>query len=510
MSSVSEFGAQCISAFPFPFRQIDRVCSVLRSRGFKRVVLQFPDENLEHSVNVYDYMLENLNGKSKADSGNCMSESVSRASTVVEEDFVDIFITADSTYGSSVDDISAEHVSAEILIYFGSDLSSSGAMPVMVVPAQVDIDVQHCADCLFGEIVATLQKNPLTPILMLFEPGCEVGARSVHSVISQQFPSKSEGPHIACIELARLPSTADLDAWAAGDEKSLLAPEDQLLGGLKVPKRLLDGEVRCRVLYIGDKDDQLKAMQLQLGLHEISAYSPKLRSVTTSLGESSRAFRERYGGVSRVKEAKVVGLVVGSMGLTGVDTRDLISRLQTLANAAHKKTYTFVMGRLNEAKLCNFPEIDIFVFISNEDVSIIPPKTFHVPVLTPWEFEIGLGARPWKSCYMSSATAVLDGDVQEAVALAIEALSDDELNEEVEAEEEANFVPVEDRYSSSRALVTTEAQQETRLQAFSSPAGDFLQRRPYQGLMPEAPVGQSLDIHKGLVGIASSYSLQKD
>ena len=43
-------------------------------------------------------------------------------------------MAADSTFGSSVDDISAEHVDSDVLVYFGSDLSSSGAMPVMVVP----------------------------------------------------------------------------------------------------------------------------------------------------------------------------------------------------------------------------------------------------------------------------------------------------------------------------------------------------------------------------------------
>jgi Putative diphthamide synthesis protein len=48
------------------------------------------------------------------------------------------------------------------------------------------------------------------------------------------------------------------------------------------------------------------------------------------------------------------------------------------------------MGRLNEAKLCNFPEIDVFCLVSNEDHSMIKPKTFHVPVVTPYELELGI------------------------------------------------------------------------------------------------------------------------
>jgi len=206
------------------------------------------------------------------------------------------------------------------------------------------------------------------------------------------------------------------------------------------------------------------------------------------------------------------------MGLTAASTRELVSRLQTLATAAHKKTYTFIMGRLNEAKLCNFPEVDLFVFISNEDVSVIAPKTFHVPVLTPWEFEVGIGARPWTSCYMVSPTAVLDGDVQEAVDRVVEALSDNECSdsesgeeqEQVEQGEKEAQAQGQEGAAGAGALVTIEAQKEGRLLVFSSPAGDFLQAREYQGLVAETEEGLTTRVQKGRTGIAASYSQQEE
>jgi diphthamide biosynthesis protein 2 len=190
-----------------------------------------------------------------------------------------------------------------------------------------------------------------------------------------------------------------------------------------------------------------------------------------------------------------------------------MERLQALCVAAGKKTYTFVMGRLNEAKLCNFPEVDIFCFISNEDVSLIPPKTFHAPVLTPWELEMGLGAREWSSSYMARPTAVLDGELSAAVRKVRDARSDDEDSSDGDGDDDAGESGLQSQSGSrsevnghSTALTTAEAQREGRLVEFSSPAGDFLKARDYQGMSADVPEGHSLEVHKGKVGLAASYA----
>lgn len=50
-----------------------------------------------------------------------------------------------------------------------------------------------------------------------------------------------------------------------------------------------------------------------------------------------------------------VNVQVGTLGTAGF--RDVISHLRRLAAAADKKTYTFLMGKPNPAKLGNFPEV---------------------------------------------------------------------------------------------------------------------------------------------------------
>ena len=44
-------------------------------------------------------------------------------------------------------------------------------------------------------------------------------------------------------------------------------------------------------------------------------------------------------------------------GLEGGLIRGILTKLQRLIDASGKKYYTLVMGRLNEAKLANFPEV---------------------------------------------------------------------------------------------------------------------------------------------------------
>eukprot|EP00606_Chrysophyceae_sp_TOSAG23-5_P000926 GSChrysophyteH2.ASY1.ANO1.1283.1 assembled CDS len=517
-------------ALPF---DIALVCEIITTHGYKRVVLQFPDEHLVYCVPVYEYLLAALNPTDADD----------------DAEFVDIFISADSTYGSSVDDVSADHVDAQVLVYFGSDLSSSGTMAVLVAPLLIQIDVDHCHD----EISKALQRAAATATaaegantenapcaVVLFEPGCAQGAKQVQQMLCEN--TMHSGVKIA---LATLPLVANLAAWAPttvsqGEPTFAVTDGYTTVGGLVVPEEVLT-DTSCQLIYIGEKAQQIQAISLQLGLHELITYSPSSRSILTLRGESTLPFRQRYGGIARVKSASIVGIIVGSMGLTGGNTRLIIERVQAVCAAAGKKTYTFIMGRLNEAKLCNFPEVDIFCFISNEDVGVIPPKTFHAPVLTPWELEIGVGAREWTSSYMSNPTAILESR-DESKSGSTENTNqneDDDANslrndlpsvlrrvrrsarreqgldsssEEEDEDDDESAAARANANAMSNALTNTAGGNgatsmgaDGTLTVFHSPAGEFLQARDYQGLVREVEAGKSLEVQQGLTGIAASY-----
>jgi len=263
------------------------------------------------------------------------------------------------------------------------------------------------------------------------------------------------------------------------------------------------------VLYIGEKQEQITSILMRIGQCSLISYSPFSGQVsnTGNRGSDSREFRERYGGVSRVKDAKIIGIIIGSMGLSGEITLQLLTRLKALITAARKRYYCLVMGRLNEAKLCNFPQVDVFCLISNDDLGVIKPKTFHVPVVTPWELELGLGAREWSSCYKQHAAAILEDEidldlaVRRVASMVPESAIDDDESDEYRVPESSSSPT-----SSSSTALTTFSIENRLVLSSSDPAVEHFQSRSFQGLEPNIPDDQDTKIHKGLFGIAQSYS----
>ena len=334
--------------------------SLVSKHAFKRVVLQFPDEELEHCVPVYDFLSSNL------------------------PEGVDIYVTADSTWGSSIDDVSAMHCDGDILVYFGTDLSSSGSIPVVIVPPLKPIDIHHCVAQVGDKITALNAENGAQPaqnIVIFYEPGYFQPCTTIATALSAQLGTTTE--------VAALPQHADLQHWEprmgqkipTTTTKTITTIEDSriVVGGLLVSASVIENKATI-IVYVGDKSEQIVNILLRVSENTVLHYTPTISTTTnnttsstnealshssnsTSIrvlkGTDSIQFRERYGGVLKVKDAQIVGIIVGSMGLTGELTKDLLHRLQTLIRAAHKKYYTFVMGRLNEAKLCNFPEVSL-------------------------------------------------------------------------------------------------------------------------------------------------------
>lgn len=341
------------------------VLDLIKKHKFTRVALQFPDEHLSKCVAVYQFLKGNA------------------------DDNVDISITADSTWGSSVDDVSAMHNDADLLVYFGSDLSSSGSIPVVIVPERKPLDLSQCREQVV-ERLSELQDDVCSAkYLLLYEPSYAHHISEFVSALCAATPNTT-------VSVANLPLCADFKHW-----RPIAAPDVAAavkLGGLEVDADALSDR-SFNVIYLGDKHEQLVNIMLKASSRAVVWCSPSSGECTVVHGDKSREFQERYGGMLRVRASRVVGIIVGSMGLTGDATRDLVTRLQTLIGAARKKSYCFVMGRLNESKLCNFPEVttrsdccplmrrgvthilllllsqvDIFCLVSNDDHANIKPK----------------------------------------------------------------------------------------------------------------------------------------
>lgn len=307
---------------------LDTVCDLIIEHGLLRVALQFPDEFLTNCVSIYTYIIKRL-----------------------ANDSIDVFIIGDSTYGSSIDDISAQHVDSDVLIYFGSDLSSSGSVPVMVVPFSKDIDETSCIE----ELNRALDQNAInhsTTVLLIYELSY---SSAIGSLMSNPLLKSLEN-----VVVGELPPSSNLMAWTPNLSRNHIpaSPGDNFtkVGGLLVASDVLKNP-DLLIWYIGGKEEQLVSIHIRMSENLVISYSPDVKICKAVKGYETREFRERYGGLLRVKDAQIIGIIVGSMGLSGDVTQAILARLETLIRAAKKSSYVFIMGRLNEAKLCNFPEV---------------------------------------------------------------------------------------------------------------------------------------------------------
>lgn len=343
------------------------IATLIKKYAYKAVVLQFTDDDLPCCVPVFEELTSLLNDNS-----------------------INLFIAADSTYGSSVDDISALHVNSDCLVYFGADLSSSGVIPVMVSPKLKSINVQDCVNMVYSSIESD---GSISTVLVLYEPGYD---HAVGSIMTG-FRALS-GDKTVNWQVASLPSCAVSSDWVP--PTPTLASESnnsnsnnssnssnsnsndgarEVVGGLAVENfsMILQTSESTRVVYIGNKQEQISAIGLRLCDHTITQYNPEQdqhHSITQCKGNQMKEFKQRSGCMLKVEHAKLIGIIIGSMGLTEADTRGIVDRLQALIEASGRRHYTFVMGRLNESKLANFPEVDLFCLISNADTALIDPK----------------------------------------------------------------------------------------------------------------------------------------
>ena len=69
---------------------------------------------------------------------------------------------------------------------------------------------------------------------------------------------------------------------------------------------------------------------------------------------------------------------------------DALQHCQDLISRAGKKSYVFVVGKLNAAKIANFAEIGAWVVIGCWESSLVDSKDFFAPIVTPFELEVAL------------------------------------------------------------------------------------------------------------------------
>ncbi|CAG8474560.1 7059_t:CDS:10 [Ambispora gerdemannii] len=344
-----------------------RTISFLLEGGYKKVALQFPDELLADSTQISSILKDKTGSK--------------------------FFVLADTSYGSCcVDEIAAQHVDADCIIHYGrSCLSLTSRLPVLYIFGKHPIDEAHCLDT-FQEFY---EESKNLPIIVSFDV---VYAHCIENFVSQlhrrgynsiiQTFVKTETKHeVTTIE------ESDSSKQQKGRYYNL--PE-----GTNIED--------CSIFYIGGESLTLANLLMTHNKCKVYTYNPQTREGRQETLQVNRALMKRYYMVQKAKDADVIGIVVGTLGVASYLT--IISHLKKLITRAGKKAYTFVMGKLNVAKMANFMEIDCYVLVACPENSLIDSKEFYRPIVTPFELEIALdSSKPWTGEYVTDFQQLLLG-----------------------------------------------------------------------------------------------------
>ncbi|RPD58166.1 diphthamide biosynthesis protein [Lentinus tigrinus ALCF2SS1-7] len=461
---------------------IARTVNEIEKGDYTRIALQFPDELLPHSVPIFRLLKLKI------------------------ADTKELYILADTSYGSCcVDEVAAQHVEADALVHYGhACMSQTSRLPVIYVLGKKPIDPSHCAECFFDVVTAQSNVADRQTVLLRYDVGYAHRADSIVSELKSRLPSPARILHTP-IPLVAHPSPSGQhrtphELHEAGQDNS---PEDS-----SVEEASPENSV---ILYIGGESLTLTNLLLTHASYEVYSYDPKTRTARLESGRTNKLLMRRYAVVQRARDADVIGILVGTLGVANY--LPLISHLRDIIKRAHKKSYTLSVGKINPAKLGNFLEIECFVLVACPENSLLDAKEFLRPIVTPYELELALQpTQTWTGRYVLDFEQLLR-EQQDAID------NSPPENPEDEDDDQPVFSVVTGKYRHAKrydgasahddigdsSAVVLRNQENALSKMEDSAAAQFLQTRTFRGL--ETRVGQDAPslLEQGRSGIARGY-----
>lgn len=380
---------------------IDRTLKEIRQARYKRIALQFPDDMLPDAPRVFQLLSRGLdrqnatngapkaqpNGNNNGSNADNLADSVTHLNV---EDASDeppkLYILGDTSYGSCcVDEVAAEHVNADAVVHYGrSCLSPTSRLPVIYVFTHKSLPLEPLVRAFKATYPDPSSKVILAADVTYSDHMSEVYSRLVEEGYKNLFAT----------ELVHEPSSA-------------------------IPNRTVPDSVRenpeslseWQLFHISDPPTAL-LLTLASRVASIHIYptdgssseDPKALPASTA-----SALRRRYAILTSLSTVPIFGILINTLSVKNY--LHMVDHVKEKIAAAGKKSYMFVVGKLNAAKVANFSEIGGWVVIGCWESSLVDSKDFWKPVITPFELELALqgdSERLWTGAWQSDFQSILD------------------------------------------------------------------------------------------------------
>ncbi|KAF3789919.1 Diphthamide biosynthesis protein 2 [Nymphaea thermarum] len=468
--------------------EISRTAAFVVDGNYRRVALQFPDELLKDAYRVFDALRREIELRLEG----CGDRSRD----------VQLYVMADTTYGSCcVDEVAALHVKADCVVHYGRTcLSATSRLPVLYVFGKEILDVNACAESIFDFLTSGCK-----PTLVLF------GLEYTHAIAGLKVAVMARSASQFDIRLHYadiLFSVFDPTQGSCRQTDCTAHGRRYCLGGLiwEVPEgcKLED----CVLLWVGSDDAAFSNVVLTFDACEIVRYCPAECRLIKDVPEKKNILKRRYYLVEKAKDANMVGILVGTLGVAGY--LNMIHQIKDLIKSTGKKSYTFVVGRPSPAKLANFPECDVFIHVACPQTALLDSKEFFAPVITPFEAILAFSrGSEWTGEYIMEFQKLMTYSHQE-VKSKVEGARYSFLNggyvEDLEEnEEELDGNSLELSTITEKVLKVADGHPSSMMTKRTAKSGlEFFSTRSYQGLEIgfKAP---TTDVVTGRTGRASRY-----
>ena len=170
---------------------------------------------------------------------------------------------------------------------------------------------------------------------------------------------------------------------------------------------------KVQVVWLGDEVEYalLTNCMLNYNRNTFHLYNPTSLRLTNELKSKSKQLARRYYLMEKAKNAEIVGILVGTLGVANY--LDVIKYLKSLLLSSGKKSYLFVVGKLNEPKLSNFGEIDLFCLVACPLNTMFDSTGYYRDVVTPFELECALKGKEWNGEYATDFNQILPKSITE-------------------------------------------------------------------------------------------------
>lgn len=383
--------------------EIERTVKEIREGRWKRIALQFPDRMLVDAPRVYDGLARGLRNARERKHEGAGGSGVDASTSVQEQDVAKglekmemndanvneeeerLFILADTSYGACcVDEVAAEHVDADVVVHYGrSCLSPPSRLPVIYVFTERELDME--------------------PVISTFKQTYPEKDKKI--ILMADIPYSH---HIPTLH-ARLRDDGYTNLFAT----QVVHNPGSLLPNRTIPAEAEDSKDALRdydLFHISDPPPSL-LLTLSSRVASTHIYPTDTPKPTASLASTSLALRRRYAFLTSLSSASVFGILINTLSVKNY--MHILAHVQKQIAAAGKKAYTFVVGKVNAAKVANFSEVGGWVVIGCWESSLIESKEFWKPLITPFELEIALqsdDSRVWTGEWEADFQNVLDGE----------------------------------------------------------------------------------------------------